>query len=149
MGQNTLKCVLDTNVIVSALVFSSRQMAWLRRFWTSGDILPLASRATIDELLRVLAYPKFRLAPNERMELLGDYIPFCQIVLMDSDVADLPHCKDPDDQKFLELAVAGKADWLVTGDPHLLDLAGKTAFSILKPAEARDRLSKRPGRGRG
>lgn len=112
MGQNALKCVLDTNVIVSALVFSSRQMAWLRRCWTSGDILPLANRATIDELLRVLAYPKFRLAPDERMELLGDYIPFCQIVPMDSDVSELPPAKTRMTRSFLNwLPLARPIGW--------------------------------------
>ncbi|MDT8437522.1 MAG: putative toxin-antitoxin system toxin component, PIN family [Wenzhouxiangellaceae bacterium] len=144
MGPNTLKCVLDTNVVVSALIFSGRRMAWLRRAWASGDMLPLASRATTDELLRVLSYPKFKLAREEQLELLGDYLPYCQIVQIDSDVPELPRCEDPDDQKFLDLASVGQADWLITGDPHLLALAGQTSFAVLKPAEARDRLATRP-----
>lgn len=149
MGQTTLRCVFDTNVVVSALVFPGRQLAWLRRAWATCDVVPLASRATIDELLRVLEYPKFRLGHEERLELLGDYLPFCQTILLDQNVPDLPRCEDPDDQKFLELAAIGNADWLVSGDPHLLDLAGKTSFSILKPAEACDRLSEPSRRGGG
>ena len=137
--------MFDTNVVVSALVFSGRRLSWLRQAWVTGELVPLASQASIAELLRVLEYPKFRLQQQERLELLGDYLPFCQSVEIGEDLPDLPRCDDADDQKFLELAEAGAADWLVTGDPHLLKLAGRTRFAILDPARARDRLSKIPG----
>ncbi len=145
MDKKKLRCVFDTNVVVSTLVFQGRRMSWLRQAWTTGELVPLASQETIAELLRVLEYPKFRLDQEERLELLGDYLPCCRSVDIAQDLPDLPRCDDPDDQKLLELAAAGEADWLVTGDPHLLKLAGQTRFSILEPALARDRLSKTSG----
>ena len=77
--------------------------------------------------------------------MLGDHLPFCDNVDMRQDLLDLPRCDDPDDQKFLELAATGESDWLITGDPHLLKLAGQIRFSILEPARARDRLSTMSG----
>lgn len=127
------------NVVVSALVFS-RRTAWLRRAWATRELQPLVNKETVGELLRVLEYPKFRLESAERMELLGEYLPFCETVSPRKPPA-LPPCEDPDDQKFLELAAVGEADWLITDDPHLLNLADKTSFLILKPAEARERLA--------
>jgi predicted nucleic acid-binding protein len=60
-----VRAVFDTNVVVSALVFG-RRLAWLRQAWASGQVVPLLCRPTAEELLRVLAYPKFRLTPAER-----------------------------------------------------------------------------------
>lgn len=66
-----MRAVFDTNVVVSALVFG-RRLAWLRQAWAAGALVPVVCRPTVDELLRVLAYPKFRLAPAERQALLED-----------------------------------------------------------------------------
>ena len=55
-----MRAVLDSNVVLSALVFG-RRLFWLRRAWASGAVTPIACRETVTELLRVLAYPKFRL----------------------------------------------------------------------------------------
>ena len=49
------RVVFDTNCIISALVFSKKKMAWLRYRWQSGEIVPLVSKDTANELLRVLA----------------------------------------------------------------------------------------------
>lgn len=124
------------------------RLARLRRAWISGDLLPLVSKQTVAELLRVLEYPKCRLDSGERMELLGDCLPFCETVSIDRKPPKLPQCEDPDDQKFLELAAAGKAEWLITGDPHLLKLSNQTTFRILKPAAVENEPRRRghPGR---
>ena len=55
-------------------------------------------------------------------------------------VRGLPRCRDRDDRKFLELASRGNAEVLVTGDAALLDLAGRVAFAIERPAGLRERL---------
>ena len=65
------RVVFDTTVVVSALLFTSGRLAWLRAHWRAGDALPLASRATIEELTRVLRYPKFQLSSDNRDELLA------------------------------------------------------------------------------
>jgi hypothetical protein len=56
------RVVLDTNCIVSALVFATPNMAWLRLGWQSGDIVPLVSKDTAHELIKVLSYSKFKLS---------------------------------------------------------------------------------------
>jgi uncharacterized protein len=115
--------VLDTNLVLSALVFTNGRVATLRAAWQSGRCQPLASQATASELMRVLAYPKFKLAANEREELLADYLPYCRSVHIPARLPKLPQCRDADDQMFLALAAVGKADYLVTGDKDLLVLA--------------------------
>jgi putative PIN family toxin of toxin-antitoxin system len=123
--------VLDTNLVLSALVFASGRLALLRAAWQSGRCVPLASKLTTEELLRVLAYPKFKLSPSDREELLADYLPCCRTAAIPARLPTLPRCRDPNDQMFLELAAAGKADWLVSGDKDLLALAPEFGSRIL------------------
>ena len=72
--QGPPRVVIDTNVVLSALVFGKGTTARLRAAWQGGHCLPLVSTATAQELVRVLAYPKFRLDPQEQQELLADYL---------------------------------------------------------------------------
>lgn len=132
--------VLDTNVVLSALLFEEGRLAWLRHAWQEGRCRPLGSSATIRELARVLRYPKFHLTGEDRMELLGDYLPFIAL-LPEPPPAPAPlACRDPDDQKFLDLAAAAQAGILITGDGDLLALAPLAPFRILRPSEARPLL---------
>jgi predicted nucleic acid-binding protein len=71
-----VRVVLDTNVVLSALVFGGGAAGRVRRAWQQGALLPLASTATVQELVRVLAYPKFRLSQADQNELLADYLPY-------------------------------------------------------------------------
>ena len=134
------RIVLDTNVLLSALLFRAGALSWLRQAWQSEAIRPLASRDSAAELIRVLAYPKFRLNADEREDLLGDYLPWCETVRVPKRIK-IPQCRDPFDRLFLELALAAKADALVTGDRDLLALADAFAVPILTPAAFRTRLS--------
>ena len=115
--------VLDTNLLLSALVFSGGRLAALRTAWQTGRCMPLVSQATAAELIRVLASPKFKQSPADREELLADYLPHCRSVRIPARLPKLPTCRDVNDQMFIELAAAGKADFLVTGDHDLLVLA--------------------------
>lgn len=125
------RVVIDTNLVLSALVFAGGRLEPLRQAWQAQRVLPLVSRATAAELIRALAYPKFKLAAHEQEELLADYLPYCKTVRMPAVPPATPHCRDAFDVMFLELALAGKADALVTGDKDLLSLAGKLACPIL------------------
>ncbi len=118
------RVVLDTNVVLSALLFGNGPAARVRAGWQSGRFVPLASAMTARELVRVLAYPKFRLAPGEQEDLLADYIPWVQVVRIPDPPPKVPACRDPFDVAFLHLAAAGNADVLVSGDKDLLVLAG-------------------------
>lgn len=134
-----LRVVLDTNVLLSALLFPAGSVSWLRLAWQREIIRPQASRDTTEELLRVLTYPKFRLADAEREDLLADYLPWCEVVTVKGAVK-LPHCRDPWDRPFLALALAAKADALVTGDKDLLALTKEFAVPVLTPRALQDRL---------
>jgi putative PIN family toxin of toxin-antitoxin system len=118
-----LRVVLDTNVVLSALVFGGGQAAHLRRAWQAGAFVPLVSAATVQELLRVLAYPKFALARADQDELLADFLPYAQTVRMPQPLPPVPECRDPLDVPFLQLAVTGQAQRLVSGDKDLLAVA--------------------------
>ncbi len=115
--------VLDTNLVLSALVFANGRLALLRMAWQSGRCAALTSKASASELIRVLGYPKFKLSANEREELLADYLPYCRSVGIPARLPKLPRCRDANDQMFIELAAVGKADFLVTGEKDLLALA--------------------------
>lgn len=117
------RVVLDTNVVLSALVFGGTATARVRQAWQKGLLLPLASTATVQELMRVLAYPKFKLSADDQRELLADYLPFADVVTVPEPPRHVPDCRDPHDLSFLHLATAGKAELLVTGDADLLALA--------------------------
>lgn len=131
MSREVHRVVLDTNLVLSALVFQSGRLVPLRMFWQSGIITPLVSQTTVAELIRALGYPKFKLAAAEQEELLADYLPYCSTVARPDPPPVTPECRDPTDAPFLQLALAGKADALVTGDKDLLVLAGKFACPIL------------------
>lgn len=134
------RVVLDTNVLLSALLFHNGSVVWLRRAWQAETICPLASRDTAAELIRVLAYPKFGLTADDREDLLGDYLPWCETVTVPDGVA-VPDCRDPFDRPFLALALAADADALITGDKDLLALAADFAVPILTPGAFRQRLN--------
>ena len=125
------RVVIDTNLVLSALVFAGDRLTPLRLAWQSQRVLPLVSRATVAELIRALAYPKFKLAAHEQEELLADYLPYCKTVRIPAPPPATPPCRDAFDVPFLELALTGKADALVSGDKDLLSLAGNLACPIL------------------
>ena len=114
-----MRVVFDTNTVVSALLFGHGQLSWLRDHWRSDNVAVLVSRPTVDELIRVLAYPKFDLDKIEIEALLADYLPFTEAVAV-SPRTQSPQCRDIDDQIFVDLAIQGRADVLVTGDQALL-----------------------------
>lgn len=132
-----MRVVLDTNVVVSALLFRAGRVSWLREAWQKGSIVPVVTRETVEELLRVLEYPKFHLTAEDRQELLADFLPFAEVALSPKKHVRLPACRDPDDEKFLQAAASGRVEALVTGDADLLALSGQTVFAILTPESLR------------
>jgi putative PIN family toxin of toxin-antitoxin system len=140
------KVVLDTKGVISALLFRQGGASEVRRLWQERVVLPLVSKQTAMELVRVLAYPKFKLSQEDRQDLLADYLPYAEVINPEdyrNQIQRLPNCRDPFDDMFLELAQAGKAIELVTGDRDLLELNDsyqrRIGFSIITPAEALNR----------
>ncbi len=131
----TIRVVLDTNVLVSALLFENGRLAWLRRTWQSAAITPVLTESSARELIRVLAYPKFRLTRADVDQLLADVLPWCE-----THAGSLKPCqiqvRDPKDQVFLDLALAAGVPVLVSGDGDLLALKNQLhPLLILAPAE--------------
>ena len=139
-----LRVVLDTNVLVSALLYRDGELAWLPQAWEARTVLPLASEAVVNELRRVLlqlGQRKFGLDPAAIEQIIVRYLEFTEAVQIDAGAsAAMPKCRDPDDQKFVELAVLGRADILATSDQQLLGLARRTPFAILPPVKFRERV---------
>lgn len=131
--------VIDTNLLVSALLFASGSVTWLRGEWKSETVLALASHETAVELIRVLSYPKFCLTQYEREELLADYLPWCETVTV-AGPPSVPECRGPHDRLFLQLASAGRADALGTGDRDLLLLPSDFSVPTLTPKSLKSRL---------
>lgn len=134
------RVVLDTNIVLSALLFGGGAVGALRRAWQEEKFLPLISKTTAQELVRVLAYPKFHLTQEERQELLADYLPHATVVRVSVPPPAVPSCRDAFDLPFLQLALAGKAAALVSGDKDLLALSGEFAIPIITPAAFLDRF---------
>lgn len=136
-----IRVVLDTNVLVSSLLFQGK-LARLVDFWKDRRIIPLMSRETFNELVRVLSYPKFSLTPEEIKTLLeNEIIPFFEVV--EPETADPIGCRDPEDEKFLACAIHGSADFLVTGDKDLFAPKTRISVTIVTPADILKRLSRR------
>jgi putative PIN family toxin of toxin-antitoxin system len=97
-------------------------LQWLRQSWRRGEIVPVVNRLTTLELLRVLTYPKFRLSQSEQEDILAEYLPYCEVAAA-LDSVPVPHIRDAADKVFVQLALATKVAYLVTGDNDLLVLA--------------------------
>jgi uncharacterized protein len=130
-----MRLVIDTNVLVSALIFKDSRHLPLREGWTDRRVTPLLSIATYRELKKVLGYRMFDIDDDCIAEAIAALGPFIEWVDIDeSRAATLPKCSDRDDQKFLDVALCGNADALVTYDKALLKLRRRTLpFLIHKP----------------
>ncbi len=129
-----IRAVLDTNVLLSALLFGGR-LEGLHRAWRAGRLRLVLSRETADELLRVLAYPKFRLTPAEITFLFDvEILPFAEVVDVPASECKRRWSRDPDDDKFIRCAMAGKCSRLVSGDDDLLSLKRVGKVAILSPS---------------
>ena len=106
------RVVFDTNVVLSALLFTRGRLSWLVRHWQARDCEPLVSHETAAELTRILAYPKFQLTAEEQLEALASYIPFCEAVEVAKSCSVL--CRDATAQALLDLAHSGRADIVTT-----------------------------------
>ena len=137
------RVVLDTNCLVSALIFSRGSFAWLREAWQAGRFVALASHDTVSELLRVLAYPKFKLTREEPQALLADIVPYVETVKIDTTPDGLPDIRNADDIIFLVLAVVGRADALVSGDSDIEAVRHRFHVPALTVAEFADGLKGR------
>jgi putative PIN family toxin of toxin-antitoxin system len=129
-----LRVVLDTNVVVSALLFERGTLAWIRTAWQTWLIQPVVAEPTVRELMRVLAYPKFRLNALDLEQLLADLLPWCETWAAPIICAQ-QQVRDPKDQVFVDLALTARVSALVSGDADLLGLRDQlNPVQMLTPA---------------
>jgi putative PIN family toxin of toxin-antitoxin system len=128
-----VRVVLDTNTLVSALLFTGISSE-LVSLWQDGIITLLLSRDILDEYLRVLSYPKFKLSEEEIKKLLQEEIlPYAEVVKPKRRLRVVQ--RDPSDNKFLECAIAGKTRVIISGDKDLLSLGRYRRIRIQTPAQ--------------
>ena len=125
------RIVLDTNILVSGFLFSGSIPN--RSILKAQQSQILASDATLMEFAEVMNRPRFDryLEPILRRKLVAEYMNACKKVVISIPIRA---CRDPRDDKFLEVAVHGRADAIVTGDADLLALHPFRGIAILTPA---------------
>lgn len=140
-----MRVVIDTNVVVSSLLLPGSVPRRALDVARKRGIV-LVSAATLEELDDVLCRPKFDHYVNEeqRLDFLAAYIRETEDVVI---VEALKVCRDPSDDKILELAVSGNATHIVSGDPDLLSLSPFRGIRILTPGDFVRELGELPHRG--
>lgn len=132
-----LRLVLDTNTVLALWMFRDPALALLRASAESGSLILLTRADALEELSRVLAYRQFALEEATRGALLADYLGRATVLEAGEGADPLPACRDPDDQKFLEIARDGGAQALLSRDKALLRLARhrllRGRYAILTP----------------
>ena len=132
--QKVIRVVIDTNVVISALLFGGTP-GKLIPLWKSGHIITLASAEIIDEYIQVMTYPKFKLSEEEIHYLLYfEILPYLDVVSVGPALSPIIE-KDPSDDKFILCAEAGKANFIISGDQHLLSLKNYKKIKILNPKQ--------------
>ncbi len=127
------RVVLDTNVLVSALLFRGG-LSKIVGLWQKGKIIPVISKETFSELVTVLEYPKFSLTQEETDSIIKyEILPYFEIVEVVKDVKGI--CRDPEDDKFISCAISGSADYIVSGDKDLFDLKQYKSTKIIKASD--------------
>lgn len=133
-----IRVVFDTNTLVSAAL--SRKSVSRKAFEKGVDLGEvLASLETIQELNEVLFRSKFDkyVSVDERQLFILNYLALAKVLPITLKLND---CRDPKDNKFLELALTGNAEFLVTGDEDLLVLHPYQSVHILKSSEFLDSI---------
>lgn len=112
-----MRLVIDTNVLVSALLATTSLPAHLVLLWRESHFDLLTSAEQFDEVKRVMRYPKIRdrLTPSLAGRLINELRDLATVI---TDIPAVTASADPDDDYLLALVVAGAADFLVTGDKH-------------------------------
>ena len=140
MSASAPRLVLDTNVALDLFVFRDAACNTLMAALREGTVVAVVDEPCRDEWLAVLDYPAFALTPEQRQVAREDFDRWVLLLPGTAPRTDikLPRCADPDDQKFLELALAAGAECLLSKDKALLQLARRTAregwFRILCPS---------------
>ncbi len=131
-----MEAVLDTNVVVSALISPKGPPAEMIRAWRAHSFAWVTSPALLDELERALSYPRIR----QYLTWTEDEIEeFLELIRREARVVHSSQAlhviqDNPEDNRVIEAAVEGQAGYIVTGDYHLLDVGKYGDIAIVTPA---------------
>ena len=123
-----LRIVLDTNILVSAIIAKGKPRD-LVRLAIQRRYLLIKSKETIEEFVEVLQRPKFKMTRNEVVKAKNVLVKTGKTIKLTSKRRVIE--EDPDDDIFLNTALDGNADYIVSGDPHLLGLAKYKSIEIV------------------
>ena len=126
-----IRIVLDTNVLVSAIVFGGNPRRIIESI-LEGSVHLILSREILDELEGVLCRRKFGMSPPIARNISNELESICDIVAPEHRVTVMT--SDPYDNMVLECAAEAKADYIISGDTHLLDLCEFEGIKIVNPA---------------
>ncbi len=136
------RIVLDTNVLVSAVLFEKGNEARILSYALDGQARLVSSLEILEEYREVLSRPKFKLVPMENLAAFQTVLSLSEIVLETRKAR--AECRDPDDQKFLDCATTAGANLLVTGDQDLLVMKHVERTRIVSPGKAVKELKQLP-----
>jgi hypothetical protein len=140
-----ITAVLDTNVIVSAVLIRGGVEDRVLRAWFADQYRLVLSAPILEEVQRVLQYPRIRahrwMSDEETARLLEQ---FAELSILVEGSRRLRVCRDPADDKFVVAALEGQANYIVTGDADLLDLGKCHDSEIVTPRRFLQALHQRP-----
>ncbi|MDZ4200249.1 MAG: putative toxin-antitoxin system toxin component, PIN family [Kiritimatiellia bacterium] len=134
-----LRTVLDANIVISALIRTDSAPGRILRAAVEGTtVRMLTSEPLLAELRATLDYPRLQRYLKMSAQDREAFVTLLEQVADPVRIADHPApgiCRDPDDELYLQTALAGRADYVVSGDSDLLDLKAVEHIPIISPAE--------------
>lgn len=137
-----MKIVIDANVYASALMKLDGTPSLLLRHLINNDKICslIGSKETLDELTKILWYPKVRSRILLTDKELKDWLSGLELLL---ELVNIEHLiglptiinEDPDDDKYIYTAIASDAEYIISGDQHLLKLNPYNKINIIKPLD--------------
>jgi putative PIN family toxin of toxin-antitoxin system len=126
-----MRIVLDTNIFISAVL--GGRLGVIVDEWKAGKFTLIITDAIAREYLDVINRPKFKIPENEIITTTDYLLQTAEFVTTQEEISVI--IADPTDNKFLEAAVAGKANLIVSGDRHLLELKSFREVPIITARE--------------
>jgi uncharacterized protein len=130
-----MRIVLDTNIVVSRSISPDGPSAKLYTYWQAGAFDVVVSEAILNEYQQSLSKPRVRALHHFSDEEIEQTIEdFRELALVIEPTAQMDAAEDVDDNKFLECAYSGNAEYIVSSDPHLLNLKVYQGIALLPPS---------------
>ena len=130
MGEEK-KVVIDTNIFVSGFGWDAKPEEVLKLL-KQKRIINYISLEILNELKRVVSYPKLKFSDQLQNRILEFVFFYSEVIEPTEHISHIT--KDPEDNKFLECAIAARAEFLISGDSHLISIAEYRAVKIVDAA---------------